>query len=105
MTILFLFFGLGIVTFLMRFSFIGLLGKKELPQAFRVALYFVPLTVLTAIIVPDVFMHGENNSLYLLDPRVPAALVAIFVAARTKQVLPTLIAGMGVLWLLRWLIG
>ncbi|RRJ96183.1 AzlD domain-containing protein [Opitutaceae bacterium TAV4] len=111
MKILALFLGLGTVTFLMRFSFIGLLGRRELPEGFKVGLYFVPLVVLTAIVVPEVLLTGEGGgsggwgALQLAHPKVPAALAAVFVAAWTRQVLPTLVTGMGVLWLVRWLMG
>ncbi len=117
MKVLLLFAGLGVVTFLMRFSFIGLPGKRDLPEGFRVALYFVPLAVLTAIIVPEVLLagggaNGSGNgwrgvweSLTLWHPKVLAAVAAVVVAAWSRQVLPTLVVGMGVLWLARWLMG
>lgn len=111
MNILLLFLGLGVVTFLMRFSFIGLLGQRDLPTGFVVALGFVPLVVLTAIIVPEVLLTGESGAaagwkaLQWLHPKVFAALAAIIVAAWTRQVLLTLVTGMGVLWLAQWLMG
>ncbi|OAM91282.1 AzlD domain-containing protein [Termitidicoccus mucosus] len=104
MKILLLFLGLGAVTFLMRLSFIGLLGKRDLPERFRTALHFVPLAVFTAIIVPEVLMPGGQLTFAVSgEPRITAAIAAVIVAAFTRRVLPTIAAGMGVLWLLRWL--
>jgi len=90
----------GIGTFLLRLSFVGLAGRLSLPDPVARALRFVPAAVLSAIIVPAVF-RTETGSLDLLlvAPRVLAALVAIAVAWRTRNILATLAAGMLVLWL------
>jgi branched-subunit amino acid transport protein len=100
--ILLLFLGLGVVNFLLRLSFIGLLGKREIPHGFRLALHFVPLTVLIAIVIPEIVLNDGVFMPTWLEPKLFAALIAVLVAAKTKKVLPTLMAGMVVLWLLRW---
>ena len=46
----------GLLTFGMRLSFIYLFGRFEIPEMIRRALRFVPPAVLSAIILPQLFM-------------------------------------------------
>ena len=93
----------GLLTFAMRFVMLSGIAPRKLPIAFEEALGFVPIAVLTAIIVPAV-LAGEQESIMLLDnARLPAAIIAIFVALISKSVLMTISAGLGTLWLLDFL--
>lgn len=105
MDILLLFVGLGVVNFLMRLSFIGLLGKRPIPAALQKALRFVPLAILTAITVPEVLLRDGRLVASPLDAKVIAAAVAVGVAAKTRNVPLTIVAGMATLWLVRWALG
>jgi branched-subunit amino acid transport protein len=44
--------GAGVVTFVLRLSFIALLGRVEVPAFLEKALRFVPAAVLTAVVIP-----------------------------------------------------
>ena len=95
--------GLGILTFLTRLSFIALLERWQAPEIVRRALRFVPVAVLTAIIIPElVFSNGVLN-IQPANPRLLAGLVAALVAWKTRNVIWTILAGMAVLWLLQLL--
>jgi branched-subunit amino acid transport protein len=66
--------------------------------AFARWLRYVPVGVFAAIIAPGALApHGPVE----LGPNALAALVALVVAFRTRQVLLTLAAGMASYWLLR----
>ena len=52
---------LGLVNFLLRYAFIGLLGERPLPDWLRLGLRFVPLAILTALITPDVLLPGGER--------------------------------------------
>jgi branched-subunit amino acid transport protein len=95
----------GIVTFLARFSFIGLQGRVSVPDWFRRALTFVPVAVLSAISLPELLVAGEGLNLSLLNPRLLAGLVAVFVAWRTRNVTVTIVVGMLALWALERVFG
>ena len=95
--------GLGILTFLLRFSFIALLERWQAPLIVQRALRFVPIAVLTAIIIPGLVLHNDILNLRPDNPRLLAGLVAILVAWKTKNVLITIVAGMAVFWLLQLL--
>ncbi|MCA9919570.1 MAG: AzlD domain-containing protein, partial [Anaerolineales bacterium] len=56
--------------------------------------------VLSAIILPELFMPGGALDLSLDNARLLAGLAAILVAWRTKNILWTLAVGMVLLWIL-----
>jgi branched-subunit amino acid transport protein len=91
----------GLITFGMRFSFIYLFGKFEVPEMMRRALHYVPPAVLSAIVFPEVFLPDQRLDLSLGNHRLLAGLVAILVAYFTKNTLITILAGMIALVLLQ----
>ena len=91
----------GLITFLMRLSFIHLLVGLEVPEGVRRALRFVPSAVLSAIILPELIMPSGSIDLSLGNDRLLAGLLAVLVAWRTKSTLLTLLAGIAALLILR----
>ena len=87
----------GLVTFGMRFSFVWLLGRLEVPETMRRALHYVPPAVLSAIVFPELFLRDNHLDLSLGNSRLLAGLVAIAVAAWTKNSLLTILLGMAAL--------
>ncbi len=75
-----------------------------LPDRVRSALRYAPLAALTAIIVPEVLpwnvQHGP-----MLDLKLVAAIVSIWVFMRTRSALLLIVSGMLTLWLTRWIVG
>jgi len=93
-------FGMGIITYAIRLSPILLLERFDLNPAIRQALKFVPVAVLSAIILPELLMPGGIVDVSLGNGRLLAGLAAILVAWRTKNILWTIAVGMILLWLL-----
>ena len=93
----------GLITFLIRFSFIFLYGKFHIPDVVRSALHYVPPAVLSAIVFPELFLPNGTLDLSLSNIRLFAGLVAILVAWYSKNTLLTIVVGMMVLVLLQWL--
>ncbi len=89
----------GFITFLIRFSLIGLWGKLKIPDLINRALIYIPPAVLAAIILPELMIREGQLDLSISNPRLVAGLVAIIVAWITKNVVVTILAGMGVLLL------
>ncbi len=96
-----LFLMIGLATFLMRFSFIFLIGKISLPEWLRRALRFVPASVLAALVFPALTHPTGVLDLTLGNFRLMAGLAGAVVAWRTRNVLLTLLSGMLVLWALQ----
>ncbi|MDH3539799.1 MAG: AzlD domain-containing protein [Acidimicrobiia bacterium] len=91
---------IGAGTFALRSSFLAFPGDRAIPDRVRRALRFVPAAVLTAITVPAVAYVDGDLALALSNHRFPAAVVAAAVAWKTKNIAWTIVAGLGVQWLL-----
>jgi branched-subunit amino acid transport protein len=96
---------IGAVTYAIRLSCIGLLGQKDMPALLLKALHFVPITVLPAIILPELLLRNNTLALSLQNPRWLAGILAALVAWRTRNVLLTIAVGMIALWVLEFVIG
>lgn len=90
----------GLLTFVLRWSFIALIDSVEMPVSIRRALRFVPAAVLSAIIAPAVIVQDGAIDMSLHNLHLIAALLAAVVAWRTRNIFYTITAGMLVLWAL-----
>jgi len=89
---------LGLGTYLIRFSFLGLLGGRQLPDWALTHLRYVGVAVLPALLTPMVIWPAATGG--VTDPvRLVAALVALVAGVRLGVVW-AIVAGMGTLWLL-----
>jgi branched-subunit amino acid transport protein len=95
--------GMGIITFAIRLSMFVLLERMPLPDLVQQALRYVPAAVFSALIFPDLIMPGGVVDISLGNERLLAGLAAALVAWRSGNMLLTLAAGMGLLWLLQLL--
>lgn len=94
---------LGVGTYLIRFSFLGLLGGRVLPDWLLTHLRYVGVAVLPALITPMVLWPAATGGAFD-GPRLFAALVAIAAGMRLG-VIWAIVSGMGVLWALQWMLG
>jgi branched-subunit amino acid transport protein len=94
----------GLVTFLIRLSFIRIIGHRSIPPLLQRALRLVPPAVLTAIIFPEVFLTSGQLDLSFGNARLLAGLLATLVAWRTRNALLTIVVGMLSVWLFTWLL-
>ncbi len=92
----------GIGTYLSRGIFILALANKRIPDPVLVALQFVAPAVLGALIVA--LLIDSDGNVAIRIPELSAFLVGGAVAYKTRSHIFTLIAGMGVFWLVRALI-
>lgn len=93
----------GVVTVSERLSFILVFGKRNMPGWLLRGLRYVPPAVLSALVLPAILRPEGVLELSLTNHRIFAALAAAMVAWRFKNLLWTILAGMGVLWLLGWI--
>ena len=91
----------GLLTFIIRLSFILLLGKVEIPVMAQKALRLVPPAVLTAIFVPDLLLRQGQVDVTLNNARLFAGVLAGLVAWKSKNAVLTIVTGMVALWLLQ----
>lgn len=95
---------LGIGTFLLRFSFIGLIGDRELPEWLIRHLRYVPVAVLPGLIAPLIVWPAATD--YQTDPaRLAAAAVTILIGAVFRSVIGAIMGGMATLYLVQYLLA
>jgi branched-subunit amino acid transport protein len=85
----------------MRFSFIYLFGRFDIPETLRRALHYVPPAVLSAIVFPELLIQDGQLAPGPDNERLLAGLAAILVAWFTRNTLLTILAGLGALLLLQ----
>ena len=95
-------FAIGIGTYLLRLSFIGIVGDRVMPEWALVPLRFVAPAVLAALIAPAVLLNdGALDLSPASNPRTIAALVALLLAWKTRSVPVVIAAGLATVWALQ----
>lgn len=94
---------IGVVTFAYRASFIFFLEQLQLSTWLQQALRFVPVAALTAITVPELLVRNGVIAVGWQNERLVAGIMAACVAWWTKNIVLTLVIGMGALYLLQWM--
>ncbi|KGK79676.1 membrane protein [Thalassobacter stenotrophicus] len=93
---------LGLGTFAIRFSFLGLLGGRELPEWALLHLRYVGVAVFPALFTPLVLWPDATGG--DMDPvRIIAAIAAFLVGLR-GSVIGAIIAGMGTFYALAFIL-
>ena len=95
-----LFVAIGLGTFTLRFLFIYLFGKIEMPTWLSRALRFVPAAALAALVFPALTHPAGHLDFSLNNFRLLAGLGGALVAWRTRNVLLTILVGMVILWIM-----
>ena len=95
----------GALNYLSRLSFIAAFGRRSIPAWLVRPLKFVPVAMLTALILPMIVGAPTPGTAALAQPKVVAAVVAAVVAYVTRSTPKTLATGLAALWLAQWLTG
>jgi branched-subunit amino acid transport protein len=89
--------GMFAVTFGVRYPVLAFVSRVTLPPMVERALRYVPAAVLSAIVAPSVIIGRDGAPDFSLsNAALIASLAAVLVSWRTKNLLLTIIAGMGV---------
>lgn len=97
---------LALCTFITRASYHLFGHRVQLSEGVRRALRYAPAAALTAIIVPILLPWSAPDSMAtVIDQRLFAALVAIWLFQKTRNVLIMILGGMVAFWVFRALIG
>lgn len=83
---------LGVGTYLIRWSFLGALGDRELPSWVMRMLRYTPVAVLPALVAPLVVWPAATGG--VADPaRMAAAAATVAVGVMTRNVMLAILAG------------
>jgi len=94
----------GIGTYLIRFSFIGTIGRARLPVWAMRLLRYTPVAVIPGLIAPMVLWPTATGG--EPDPaRIAAALAAAVLGIVTRNVIAAVLGGAATLYLMLYLIG
>jgi branched-subunit amino acid transport protein len=95
---------LGVGTYLIRFSFLGLIGGRDLPEWCLRHLRYVAVAVMPALITPLIIWPDATGG--ETDPaRLTAALAAFLVGIEFSSVIGAVFAGMTTLYGMQFLMG
>lgn len=98
--------GMAAVTFGIRYALFGLGSRLQFPPRVRSALRFVPVAVLTAIVVPMVLLpDGSHWDLGWRNPWLVGALASGLIALRTGRLLLAIAGSMALFLAWRWAFG
>lgn len=96
--------GLGIGTFLIRFSFLGMIKGREIPAWAMRLLRYVPVAVLPGLVAPLVVWPAATGG--AADPaRILAGAAALGIGAWTRGVFGAILGGMATLWIALAVLG
>jgi branched-subunit amino acid transport protein len=94
---------LGVGTFVIRFSFLGILGNRALPLWLLRHLRYTAVGILPAMVTPLVLWPEATGG--QMDPsRIAAASLALAVGLWTKNAIWAIVVGMATLWGIGWLL-
>lgn len=95
---------LGAGTFVIRFSFLGILGNRALPLWLLRHLRYTAVGILPAMVTPLVLWPQATGG--QMDPsRIMAAMLALAVGLWTKSAIWAIVVGMATLWGIGWVLG
>ena len=96
---LFLFAGMGAVTYLPRALPLLYLAHKQMPQWLIDWLSLIPVAILSALLAPSLFTDAGSRSFDLGKPELLVAIPTLIFAIKTRSLGGTVLVGMLLYWL------
>lgn len=98
--------GMALINLAIRWPVYLFADHVRFPPLVERALAFVPVAVLTAIIVPaTLYPSGPEIQLTYMNPYLVGAVVAAVVSWKWKKLMPTILIGMAVFFVTRWMVA
>lgn len=94
--------GMTLIAFALRYGPLVMLERFQPPPNLQQALRYVPAATLAGLVFPALLAPGGQWAIGFDNERLLAGLVAALAAWRFRNILLTLLVGMGALWLLQW---
>ena len=97
--ILLMAFLMGLVTYIPRWLPLAYLSRRNLPRWFSTWLDFIPVSILSALVLPALVTTGEPRLLSVLRPELLVALPTFAIALKTRSLGITVVSGMFLFWM------
>lgn len=95
---------MGVGTFLIRYSFLGIIGDRKLPEWVLRHLRYTSVAILPGLVAPLVLWPQATGG--EVDPaRLAAAFATLAVGYIFKATVRAMLAGAGVLYAIQWVLG
>ncbi len=99
----FIIIALGIGTFLIRFSFLGIIGNRRMPDWVLRHLRYTPVALIPGLVAPLVLWPEATGG--TPDPaRLSAAAATVLIGWATRNVIAAVLGGAATLALAMWLL-
>lgn len=95
--------GMAAVTFLVRWPVLALVSRVTLPQIVLDGMKFIPPAVLAAIIAPAMLTPSGALDVSPSNAYLVAGVASALIAWRTRNLLATIMLGMALFLIWRWL--
>lgn len=95
---------LGAGTFVIRISFLGILGDRALPVWVLRHLRYTAVGILPAMVTPLVLWPQATGG-QMEASRIAAAMLALAIGLWSKSAIWAIVVGMATLWGFGWLLG
>lgn len=95
-----LFAGMGAVTYIPRCLPLYYLSTKQIPPWLEVWLNYIPASILSALLLPELITGGNPRHLDFSRPEMIVAIPTFLFALKTRSLGGTVIVGMGLFWLI-----
>lgn len=106
MNIALMILGMALINLAIRWPIYLFADHVRFPRLVERALSFVPVAVLTAIVVPTaLYPHDEHIDLSWRNPYLLALILTVAIAQLTKNLMATIGLGMAAFLALRWYLG
>ncbi|NLY43731.1 MAG: AzlD domain-containing protein [Clostridiaceae bacterium] len=99
--ILLIIFGMGLVTYIPRMIPLVILSKFDMPPLFLKWLKYIPVAVLSALLLPGILITEQGFSMGLNNKSFLASLPCFFVAAKTRNLFITVLVGIVSMFILQ----
>ena len=93
------------ITFVTRFLLMALLDNARIPKEMTHVMRFVPIAVLTSLIVPSLLAPKGHVDLSLTNEYLVAGILATIVTYRTKALILTIVVGIATVLTMRLLMS
>ncbi|WP_407313641.1 AzlD domain-containing protein [Desulfosporosinus sp. SB140] len=101
--VLYIIIGMSVVTYFTRFGALALFRFTGVPTWLNRWLKYVPVAILTALIVPSLLLPKGYLDISLNNHYLIAGIAAAFVAYKSRNIIATLGLGMSIMFILKLL--
>ncbi|MDJ0780933.1 MAG: AzlD domain-containing protein [Desulfosarcinaceae bacterium] len=95
---LLLLLAMGAVTYIPRWAPVFFLSRRQLPQWLVDWLDLIPAAILSALLLPELVLRGDQRTFSMVEPELWVAVPTLLFAIKTRSLGGTVVVGMLLFW-------